>query len=94
VQTVQASTHIAKGVRAICKAGKPTGEILLTSMKMTMGRMDLQFNVGVQTMVNVEGGGAGLYPSHSHYFTFSKDVCFKLGTDKHTHLSRRQESCD
>jgi hypothetical protein len=68
VQTVQAFTHIAKGVRTICKAGKPTGEILLTSMKMTMGRMDLQLNVGVQN--NGEcGGGQGYMlqiPTASH----------------------------
>lgn len=46
---------IGKGVTSICKAGTPTGKILLTSTKIAIGRMDLQLNVGSKTMVNRGG---------------------------------------
>jgi len=59
VWTVLASIHIGKDVTSICKAGTPTGKILLTSTKMTIGGMDLQLHVGSKTMVN--GGGYNLH---------------------------------
>lgn len=84
VQTVLASTHTGRGVTSICMAGASTGNILLTSMKITIGRMDLQLNVGSKTMVNWR-----LYHLHSHNVTFSTDVCFNLGTNKSTHTHLR-----
>jgi hypothetical protein len=55
VWTVLASIHIGKDVTSICKAGIPTGTILLTLTKMTIDRMNLQLHVDSKTMVN--GGG-------------------------------------
>jgi len=73
---------IGKGVTSICKAGTPTGKILLTSVKNAIGRMDLQLNVESKTMVN--GGVISITFPHSHNITFSADVCFNLGTNKST----------